>query len=269
MNASIRDWLGNLKQQAEAKNLEHLDLLINATLLHYPVLQRLAELDPPPLHSLLFENTPEHALASEGPILVRVFWEQPAQMAWLGEFLTQFYWESRALLMMSYWPFEALTTHLRYCTQAHWDKGANSGILRYYDTRLFKHIASLFVGDAYHNFHAAVISWHWIDRDHNAQAIGGTYCKPNEFIAPQGPLMLDERQVRSANAWSKAEQWEQTHGLSKRNYTVGKEQLIAQIFLAQLAASDKHLKGQAHTDFIVEWLAQYLPENLPQTDSLV
>jgi hypothetical protein len=76
MKLAIRNWLDTLKQQAEAHGLEHLDVVINATLLDYPLLQRLAELDPPPLQALLLEGTPEHALAPQGPILVRIKWAQ-------------------------------------------------------------------------------------------------------------------------------------------------------------------------------------------------
>jgi hypothetical protein len=93
---------------------------------------------------------------------------------WLGGFQTAFCDDSRVLALLSHWPIDALSEHLRYCTQAQWDNGARSGILRYYDIRLFKHISSLFWGEDNWNFHAPVISWHWIDRDQNEQALGGS-----------------------------------------------------------------------------------------------
>jgi hypothetical protein len=269
MHFDAPQWLNSLKTHSEAANVEHLDLVINATLLDYPLLQRLAELDPPPPQALLLEGTPEYALASQGPVLIRVFWEHANQIAWLGEFLAQFHGKSRALALLSRWPFDALTEHLRYCTQAEWDNGASSGILRYYDTRLFKHISGLFMADAARDFHAPAISWHWIDRDRKAQAIGGDQRKLYEFVRPQTPLMLDQRQMESIRARTKAEQWEDTHGLTSRNYSVSKEQRVAQIHLGLIVADNKHLKGNEHTAFMVEWLAQNLPEKLPSKNTFL
>jgi hypothetical protein len=198
-----------------------------------------------------------------------VSWAHAAQVNWLGEFARAFDSQSRILYLLSRWPFDALSEHLRYCTQAHWCNGAKSGILRYYDTRLFKHISGLFMGDAARDFHAPVISWHWMDRDRRPQVIGGHPIKLNEFVRPRSPLMLNAFQVEAIRGWTVAEQWEKTHGLQKRNYRVGKEQLITQLYLGQMAADEKQLKGPTRTAFLEEWLAQHLPENLPQTEGLV
>jgi hypothetical protein len=35
--------------------------------------------------------------------------------------------------------------------------------------------------------------------------------------------------------------------------------------LRDLKHSDRHLKGEEHLAFMIEWRAQNLPENLPQT----
>lgn len=91
----VRDWLGGLKKYAKGQNIEHLDVVINATLLDDPLLQRLAGLDPPPPQALRLEGTPEYALAVQGSVLIRVLWEHASQVAWLGEFHTaaiNWYW---------------------------------------------------------------------------------------------------------------------------------------------------------------------------------
>lgn len=269
MSLFVRDWLRGLEQHAEANSLEHLDIVIDATGLDYPLLPQLAELEPRPQQALLFDGTPEQAQAAEGPVLVRLLWAQPQQVAWLGDFLAQFGRDSRLLALLSHWPFEPLTDHLRYCTQAQWDNGAHHGILRYYDTRLFKLVCDLFMGDDSRNFHAPIISWHWIDRDQRSQVVGGDQRKLHDYKRPQAPLMLDKRQMESISAWSEAEQWEDTHGAIKRNYSIGKEQRLVQIYLGQLAADEKQLKGAERNAFMVEWLAQHLPETLPPRDSSV
>ena len=263
MILSERDWPNSLQQHAEASDLEHLDILIDATGLDYPLLQRLDELEPQPLQALLFEGTPEHHLAEQGPVLIRLLWAQPQQVSWFGEFLMHARGQSRVLALLSRWPFEPLTEHLRYCTQAQWDRGTTNGILRYYDTRLFKHISGLFVGDDRRDFHAPVISWHWIDRDQRTQIIGGSQRELYEYTTPNSLLMLDERQMDSINARALAEQWEGTHGPIKRSYPIGKEQRVAQVHLGQLAANFKRLQGEERQAFMVEWLVENLPETVP------
>jgi hypothetical protein len=268
MILSEQDWLKCLLQDAETSDLEHLDLLVDATGLDYPLLQRLTELEPQPLHAMLLEGTPEHELAEQGPVLIRVLPVQPEQVGWLSELLTQLRGQSRVLALLSHWPFEPLTEHLRYCTQAQWDSGATSGILRYYDTRLLKHISGLFVGHDNRDFHAPVISWHWIDRDQRAQIIGGGQRKFPEYIKPSSPLMLDARQIESITARAEAEQWEAIHGPIKRSYRIGKEQRVNQIYLGQLAANSKCLEGDARNTFITEWLIENLPETVPPTSGM-
>lgn len=257
--------LREIKALTDAENLDYVDVIINATLLDYPLVQRLTELDPPPLFTPLLENTPEHHLADQGPVLVRVFWTQTTHVNWLGEFVRAFHYQSRVLTLLSHWPFDALSEHLRYCTQAQWDDGANSGILRYYDTRLFKRISAVFTGDEHHRFHAAVISWHWMDRDHKPQSIGGRQVNPGEFRRPTTALMLAPYQVASLRTWSAAEQWEEQNGPIDSKHRWGKELRVAQLYQAHREAQDKHLEGQAHTAFINEWLTRQLPENMPKT----
>lgn len=260
--------LEHLKKLADVNQLDHLDVIIDATAFDYPLQQRLAELAPPPQQVLLLEGTPEHALASEGPVLVRVFWEHTRQIEWLGEFLRVPQTYSRALVTLSHWPFEALAEHLRHYTQAHWKNGASSGILRYYDTRMFKHITELIPVDLRNDFHAATISWHWTDRDNKKQEAHGRSRPFDKFTPVRTPLMLEDLQVELIQQRSAAEQWEALHGLSKRNYWVCKEQVINQIHIGLYDAKSKHLKGEAHTAYMFEWLAQYMPETLPEPRKL-
>jgi hypothetical protein len=226
----------------------------------------LAELDPPPLQALLLEGTPEHELAAEGPVLVRMGWEHASQLDWLARFCRETQTQYRTLLLLSHWPFEALAEHLRYFTQAQWKQGAGCGILRYYDTRLFKCIIELFVGEVSRHFHAPAISWHWIDRDQREQQIAGMPRPFDDCTPCRTPLMLEQYQVDAICLRTAAEQWESLHGLPERNYAVGKEQRVNQIQLGLFEADSKHLKGEEHTAFMVQWLAQRFPETLPKQE---
>ena len=89
-----------------------------------------------------------------------------------------------------------------------------------------------------------------------------------EFSLPSAPLMLEDYQVDSIRKHTAAEQWEPLHGLAKRTYWVGKEQEVFQIYLAHDEAKRKGLKGEAHTAFVFEWLAKYMPETLPKKEGL-
>jgi hypothetical protein len=258
--------LTHLKTLADESQLDHLDVIIDATAFDYPLQQRLAELQPQLQHVLLLAGTPENALAVDGPVLIRVFWEHTQQIKWLGEFLRFPETYSRALVTLSHWPFEALTEHLRHYTQAHW--GKCSGILRYYDTRMFKHISGLFRDNVEDDFRAAAISWHWTDRDGKQQSTHGRNRTFGTFTPLRMPLMLDEGQVSSIQRRTAAEQWETLHGLSKRNYQVCKEQVINQIYNGFNFAALKHLKGEALTAYIFEWLAESMPETLPEARRL-
>jgi hypothetical protein len=75
--------------------------------------------------------------------------------------------------------------------------------------------------------------------------------------------MLNGGQVEAIRLWSKAEQWEDDHGFENRNYWIPKEQWVSHIFLGLMAASDKCLKGEECKAFVVEWLAERLPESPP------
>lgn len=266
MDYSIPPRLRDVKQQADKASLDHLDVIIDGTAFDYPLLRRLAELEPPPLHALILEGTPEHDLAAEGPVLVRVHWQHTSQIDWLGEFVRETDTQSRALVLLSSWPFDALAKQLRYFTQAHWKKGANSGILRFYDARLFKHMVEVLNSEQRDAFYAPALSWHWMDRDHREQQMDSRHRPFCDFTPPSAPLMLDDHQVESIQMRTAAEQWAALHGLSKRTYWVGKEQEVNQIHLGLYDAKSKHLKGEEHTASMIQWLAQYMPETLPKKE---
>lgn len=258
MRMTEKEWLAYLRKQAEAKQLNHLDVLIDATLLDYPLLASLAEIDPPPQYSLLFDGTPEHSLAEQGPVLVRATWSQPAHQQWLTEFFRLFHYHHRMLAAFSDWPFEALTKHLRWCTQIQLEQGATSGILRFYDPRLFSNICEAMARPDTDYFHASVSAWHWIDLDGGACQRACRVRKPEEMPEPLAPLLLDALQAEQIRVWTEAQMHCEALRLGTLQLPFDKEKIMFYVHQALLEAGRKRLKDEARTVFLLDWLAKNL-----------
>lgn len=275
MKEAAEQWLVMLKAQADSHSLKHLDLLINATGLDYPLDARLDELYPSPPQARLFEGTPEHALAAMGPILVRVFWESPEQQAWLIAFLHQFHDQSRVLVLLSDWSFDDLSEHLRHCLQIEWDEGRSSGLLCYYDTRLFENITRLI--SPLHDYlfdgtplagmelcrrvlHGAVISWHWIDSELCEQVLPGKPLSRDQLPRPLPGFRLSPHELRSLKWWDEVERFFQRHDLNVNMFGHNDRSLArTEVFQAIADAAKQKLSGDARNDFIFARLRAAFP----------
>lgn len=265
----VKDWLSHLHIRAVSKGLGHVDLLINATGLDYPLLQQLRDLQPTPQIALLFAGTPEHALAEQGPVLARLARSESTHFEWLGQFLSKLHREARVISPLSDWPFEALADHLRWCSQAYWDQGS-SGIFCYYDARLFRCVVQTLAPPYSTRFHAAVFNWCWLDRSGKEQELGGRHCRYLE--APQSPSLLEvtDEQVAWMRARGAAERWCRDYGMQPFQYGLNSyENLIQHVFHGQLAANRERgkLDEAQRDDFIRKWLAQNSPRHPEQQPS--
>ncbi|MPQ71094.1 MULTISPECIES: DUF4123 domain-containing protein [unclassified Pseudomonas] len=275
MKETAEQWLATLKEEAGSHDLKHLDLLINATLLDYPLQERLQELSPSPPLARLLEGTPEQALAAQGPMLIRVFWESPDQVSWVESFLHAFHDQSRVLAVMSRWSFDDLTEHLRHCTQIEWDEGARSGLLRYYDTRIFESVAGLirplrdyaFDGRPLEGmdlcgrvFHGAVISWHWIDREQCSRTLHGEPVPRDHLPRPLPILRLSSHCVTTLQRWKEVEGFFLAHEESLRTLGADHQRNARyQVFEAVCDAEKQSLFGEERTDFIFANLYKIFP----------
>ncbi|WP_426143736.1 DUF4123 domain-containing protein [Pseudomonas sp. DWP3-1-2] len=262
MSMYVKDWLNHLHARAMGKGLGHVDVLINATGLEYPLLPELRALQPAPLIALLFEGTPEHALAQQGPVLVRLTRLEADHFEWLDQFLSRLHREARVISPLSDWPFEALAKHLRWCSQAQWDRGASHGLFCYYDARLFQGSVQALAAPYSTRFHAAAFSWCWLDRSGTSRELAGRHCRHTE--APDSPsaLVLNEEQVTWLRARGAAERWCCDHDIKPYQYGLNRhEDLIQHVFHGQLAASRERgkLNDAQRDEFIRQWLAQNSP----------
>lgn len=262
MKPSTQTWLGLLCEQTEQAHLQHFDLLVDSSNLHYPLLSRLAELGQTPEMAKLLQGTPEEAIAANGPLLLRVGLDQ---QLWLNELLASRNAHQHLLALLSPWPFAALASHLSHCTQAEWNDGRSSGLLRFYDPRVL--VATSEALDPQQMwFHAPVIAWYWQDRDRQPRSLAGNLRRQSELPSPLPPLRLKRQQVASLLAWSAAEDYRRSWDVKPQDYGMAQQEpLIRHLMHGQLAANREGLHDIDQRDtFIRAWLAKHSPVAPPE-----
>lgn len=250
-------WHELLWQQVQRLEHEHLDLLIDATSLNYPLLQELASLVDGPELAKLFDHTPEAAIADAGPLLLRL---QARHQPWLKAFFSAVDCTQHVLALLSPWRFDALAAHLSRCTQAQWNQGREQGVLRYYDPRLFLPVSEALTPAQGRVLHGPVIAWHWLDRDHRAQHLLGRYSRHNDAPTAEG-FIFDSAQIASLRAWADADGHRREHSATPQHYGLSREEgLMRHLFHSQMAACQQGLQEPHERQaFIRQWLLDNSP----------
>ena len=262
MLPTAKDWLNHLTAEARRAQLEHLDVLLDCAALPGAVLPTLLELTPAPLCAWLFEQTPEQELAHQGPVLLRIALHCPQQYAGILELLGAVHNQFCVLAIISRWPFADLAAHLGAATQATWSRGAGCGVLRYYDTRLFRHFCDQLDPHQRGIFHAPVIQWNWIDHDGKAATCSGVDTRPDRQNVPSGMSISDE-QVLYMQSVSAALEWFKGYGKrpGEHGFTSG-EAMIFWLITVHREISRQKLETRNHQDFIARALSELRPLTL-------
>jgi hypothetical protein len=258
MDVSGNNWLALIYQQAAQARLPHVDLLVDASNLAYPLLARLAEQESPPEFTKLLHGTPEEAIADSGPLLLRV--RLTASQEWLGELLASANAHQHVLALLSPWAFPELASHLRHCSQCEWNDGRSSGLLRFYDPRLL--LATHEALDPQQLwFHAPVITWHWQDRDRQPRSLAGNLQRHGELPASLPTLRFKPQQVASLLAWNAAEDYRRSWGVQPSDYGLAQQEaLMRHLLHAQLQANREGLQNiDQREGFVRAWLAKHSP----------
>ena len=256
MYLDAKQWLHSLNTQAQALALAHLDLLIDGSVFSDDLRKNLTGLEPLPVQALLFEHTPEQAIATQGPILVRLQWSVHAHQWWLDKLIHQRFKSSGVLALFSRWDVASLAAHLGGCTQAHWGRGANNGILRYYDSCLFHNVCEALNPDQRRQLHAPVIKWLWLDRDGRARTLVGDDTEPAPTTNVPPAFTLSDEQVAYLQAWSSAEQW---HKAAGRHPFASLEAWLQHLFEGHLAAGRERVSVEGRESFVRQWLITHAP----------
>ena len=267
MILTAKDWLHYLMDEARTTGIQHLDLLLNGAVLPDSLLLPLLEQAPEPEFAWLFEHTPEQGLAHQGPALVRITLGNQAQYAAAVDLLTAVHAHFGVLALISRWPFDKLTAHLRGATQATWNKGTSSGVLRYYDTRLFRPFCEQLDPEQLKPFHGPVCRWHWIDHDGKKASLSGLDINPRGHNGLTC-LTLSNAQIEHLHAVSAALQWIKNNDCTPPHYGfTSHESLIRCLTGIHLDLSRQQLEKPQHETFIVSALSELRPLSLSDNEA--
>ncbi|MCU1718987.1 DUF4123 domain-containing protein [Pseudomonas sp. 5P_3.1_Bac2] len=257
-------WFNQTLSAAEEARLHHIDLLIDSSNLQYPLQTELTQEHGALEIALLLQDTPEEAIASIGPWLVRLPLKTLEQQPWLKPLLSSPNANHHLLALLSPWRFADLTHHLRHCTQVQWNNGKSTGLLRFYDPRLITAVTEA-LDPNQRWFHAPIISWHWCDRDQQPRSLPG-YLSRQGLPSPLPTLVLKNLQIAGLIAWAEAEDYRRSWDVQPQHYGLSQQEaLMRHLMHAQLDANRADLHDPDQRDaFVRNWLAEHSPISPPE-----
>ncbi|AWY44247.1 DUF4123 domain-containing protein [Pseudomonas putida] len=195
-------WIELLEASCAQSTNSCLDIIIDQTGSEMPLLGSVLSVEPAlPWHSL-FSDLPEAGAEDLAPLLVRVDLSIPLQRQWLIGLMQALNRDSRLLVLASNWPFPALAEYLGRCLEA--CNGGQSGLLRYYDPRLFPLMFSHVLEPQQQRLLLRpAVFWSWLDRDGRPQRLVGT-CDEPVWPEERRPIVLSDSQLETFRCVSDA-----------------------------------------------------------------
>lgn len=188
-----KNWLRLLDSACSKAHCSEVDFIIDQVDIATPLFPGLEHVEPPIPWQALFDGLPEAVHADLSPLLVRIDLGEPQQRLWLEGMISRFGGEARLLALISHWPLQRLGEHLGQCLEAR--NGGATGLLRYYDPRLFPLLFSdVLTPEQQQHFLVPVVLWSWLDRDGTPRHRVGTAMQPGDVEAPS-PFELSDRQI--------------------------------------------------------------------------
>ncbi|MNR19816.1 hypothetical protein D3C85_1366280 [compost metagenome] len=145
------------------------------------------------------------------------------------------------MVLISPLPFEVLSGALQALSQMTW--GGQTGLLRYYDSRIFPLLMSSILTDAQRaEFLQVATYWGWLDRDKQPQWLPGTG-QPHQGDIDVRPLReLDDQQFDRLGCISEAQQL--LHGKNFEFLDESPERRFALLYSLALQASEENHFGE-------------------------
>ncbi len=191
--ATPTEWQEHIERACASVGLQQVNVLLDQADWNNCAVPALKMLRPQVPWFSLFSGTPEENLLDQAPLLMRLNLTHWQHKAWLEELLTQCATEARLLVVISPLPFDTLSQALQALSQVKW--GARTGLLRYYDPRIFPLLTSAILTDNQRTeYLQAVNYWGWLDRDDQPQWLQGNCLGYHAEIEVKPFLNLSDQQ---------------------------------------------------------------------------
>jgi len=166
---SLAAWLDDLQQCCAAQPNASLYLIIDQAIDEAPLVPGVFSIVS--CHSL-FTGLPEEDAVHLAPLLIQVDRDAPLIRLWLSALMAERDPRTCMVALVSRWGLQALGSYLSRCLEA--CNGGQTGILRYYDPRLFPLLFSHVLTPAQQQpLLSPAVNWYWLDRDGAHQQMEG------------------------------------------------------------------------------------------------
>ncbi|MDY7534311.1 DUF4123 domain-containing protein [Pseudomonas sp. Bout1] len=204
MQEHYTHWIKQIESLCDSANVKHVDVLVDQAAWDISILPTLRLMEPGLSWVSLFSATPEEALLTQAPILMRINLADWRHRAWLEELVGEVGHLPRLMLLISPMPFDVLAKSLQALSQLEW--GGQSGLLRFYDPRVMPELlASVLSPEQKEQFQRVTLFWSWLDRDQQPVWQPGTY-RSNQTLAETLPAInFDDAQFDRLGSISDAQ----------------------------------------------------------------
>lgn len=240
MQEHYTHWIEQIQSLCDSANVGHVDVLVDQAAWDISIVPALSHLAPSLHWFSLFSATPEEALLSQAPILMRINLDDWRHKAWLEELVEQAGHLPRLMLLITPMPFDVLAKSLQGCSQLEW--GGQSGLLRFYDPRVMPVLlASVLSPEQKEQLLRVALFWSWLDRDQQPVWQPGTYRSNQPQTQTFAPISLDDAQFDRLGSISDAYN---LLDLAKATFPqLSREACFAECYRAVLHASEENYFG--------------------------
>ncbi|AQY69457.1 DUF4123 domain-containing protein [Pseudomonas veronii] len=238
--ATPTEWQDQIEQVCASLGLLQVDLLLDQSDWNNCAVPALKTLRPEVPWFSLFSGTPEENLLDQAPLLMRLDLAHWQHKAWLEELMIHCATDARLLVVISPLSFKSLSHALQALSQMKW--GGESGLLRYYDPRIFPLLMSSILTDVQRVEYLKVACyWGWLDRDDQSQWIEGIAQPQKNTIAIPTWIDLDDQQCELIGCISDAQKL--LDGGNFNYLETSQEQRFATLYSVTVQASQENYFG--------------------------